>query len=107
MRTEALMFHVICLSQWVTWNPQQGGWQRVWPGLALPQQGQEPTPSTEDLSHSGGRALQGIPLLTPRHKCGVHRSPLFPTDEHVLLWKDHTEKSGSLCCFQIWPAMAV
>lgn len=28
-----------------------------------------------------------------------------PTDEHVFLWKDHTE-SGSLCCFQIWPALA-
>lgn len=47
---------------------------------------------------------KGIPSSRlPKHKCGVHGSPLFPTDEHVFLWKDHTEDSGSLCCFQIWP----
>lgn len=33
---------------------------------------------------------------TPRHKCKVHRSRLFPTEEHVFLWKDHTEESGFL-----------
>lgn len=33
---------------------------------------------------------------TPSHNRRAHRSRLWPTEEHVFLWGDHTEESGSL-----------